>query len=808
MKAGSRGRLAWSLGVLTACVGSGLLRAADALPDPAKLPPPADKKIDYARDIAPIFENTCFRCHGPNRPKSHFRLNTRESALKGGDDGGDILPGDSARSRLSFYVARLVEDKEMPPAGKGDPLTATQVGLLRAWIDQGANYAGTNIASSFQFAVEPALRFTSVSGNVAKFREMFGQREGWGGGLQSFSLTQTEKNGAVIHADGQALFPDQDYRLRLKIDKPELGFIEGGFEQFRTYYDDTGWYSALLTPSSYSLNRDLHLDDGKAWINFGLNQPNRPKIILGYEYDYRTGTKSMLEYGAVTAAATATNNIYPSFQHLNEHTHILKLDFEHEFYSVKVEDNFKVEFYRMNDQTTDSALLFQGQSGPQKNILTTQTEDHFQAGNAFRLSKDVFDWWYLSAGYLYTRLNGDSGINQNAVFTPLTPPSPPLTTLLAGYPLWNADDIVLNQDSHTVNLNSFLGSWHGLSLSTGVEGQWMRQQAFGNIQTFYTPSGTAGSFTNSPVAFGDMDLAMAVEQAVLKYEAIPFTILSAEGRLQQESRRYSQSYAGGIDDFNVNTDEDIDIKEVRAGLSTSPWQCVSFGFDLMRRETVNHYNNVGLSSLGAYPGYILAHDFTTDEAAAKLVLRPARWLKATFSYRVDSTDYQMQGADLTLIGGSGISSTAPFQNASYNSHIYDASVLLTPWQRVTLSGSFGYFDTRIRTVDSGLDSVTAYSGGTYVAQTQASFAVNDSNDLRVGYNYSQSDFGQNNSPAGLPLGLDYTLHGIKAGWVHKMKGNKSVALEYTFYRYREPTLGTVNDFDAHSVFVSYTMRWP
>ena len=86
----------------------------------------------------------CFRCHGPEKPKSDFCLAFRNQALQGGDENtNDIVPGDSARSYLIYYVARQVADMEMPPEGRGDPLTPQQVALLRAWIDQGAAW-GTN----------------------------------------------------------------------------------------------------------------------------------------------------------------------------------------------------------------------------------------------------------------------------------------------------------------------------------------------------------------------------------------------------------------------------------------------------------------------------------------------------------------------------------------------------------------------------------------------------------------------------------------------------------------------------------------
>ncbi|NGO40430.1 hypothetical protein G4L39_13665 [Limisphaera ngatamarikiensis] len=124
--------------VLTA-PGPGTLGAAEEI-DVTKLPPPADRKeVTYEKDIRPIFEKHCFKCHGEEKPKAGLRLDSREAALKGSREGKVIRVGESARSPLVHSVARLGdEDHWMPPPGKGEPLTPEQIGLIRAWIDQGA----------------------------------------------------------------------------------------------------------------------------------------------------------------------------------------------------------------------------------------------------------------------------------------------------------------------------------------------------------------------------------------------------------------------------------------------------------------------------------------------------------------------------------------------------------------------------------------------------------------------------------------------------------------------------------------------
>ena len=108
-----------------------------------KLPPAAKSKLCYKKDITPLLEKSCLNCHGPKkRPKGKFRIDTRELALKGGSEGVAIIPGKSDKSPLTYYITYLVVDYEMPPEGKKDypKLNKDQIGLVRAWIDQGAKY--------------------------------------------------------------------------------------------------------------------------------------------------------------------------------------------------------------------------------------------------------------------------------------------------------------------------------------------------------------------------------------------------------------------------------------------------------------------------------------------------------------------------------------------------------------------------------------------------------------------------------------------------------------------------------------------
>lgn len=157
--------------------------------DVSKLPPAASTAdLSFSKDIQPLLKASCVRCHGEEHPKAGLRLDNLEGALKGAKEGKVIIPGDSKTSWLVIAAAQIDDETAMPPkrrpgrpggGGRGPegpggpggpppggfggpggpdgpppggpggpggrrfgppppPLTKEQVGMLRAWIDQGA----------------------------------------------------------------------------------------------------------------------------------------------------------------------------------------------------------------------------------------------------------------------------------------------------------------------------------------------------------------------------------------------------------------------------------------------------------------------------------------------------------------------------------------------------------------------------------------------------------------------------------------------------------------------------------------------
>lgn len=107
----------------------------------ADLPASSTKTgVTFATDIKPIFDASCIKCHTTGKkPKGGLALDTLDATLKGGKDGKVVTVGDSAKSDLVLAVAHVGDPDDFMPKGHGaKPLTTDQVGLIRAWIDQGA----------------------------------------------------------------------------------------------------------------------------------------------------------------------------------------------------------------------------------------------------------------------------------------------------------------------------------------------------------------------------------------------------------------------------------------------------------------------------------------------------------------------------------------------------------------------------------------------------------------------------------------------------------------------------------------------
>ena len=782
-----------------------------------QLPPSANVKIDFDREIQPILAMSCIRCHGPQKPKSHFRLDNREAALKGGDENtNDIVPGDSSKSLLINYVARQVPDMEMPPVGKGDPLTPQQTSLFRAWIDQGAEWSTTNQLPQPALTVAPMLRWIDVQGNQSKFRELEGVNPGFSGGAEEFSFTQQTSPDGKVSVTGHVIVPNQDIDVKLAMDKTDRGFIHAGFDEWRTYYNDVGGYNPVVTPPDFSLNQDLYVNNGDAWIDFGLTLPHQPQVVLGYEYQFQNGNKSMLDWGSVPVNNPNTSaffkDIYPASQAVDEHTHIVKFDVTDEFDDWHLANNARLEFYSADNLSMESQNNFSVGTTPDTFINTQDKYQSTQGMDTLILEKQIRDWWFLSGGFYYSKLEASDFFNQ--------------TTISLGTPIsqLSSQEITLDEQSEIFSIASSFTPLANLTLSLGTQNEWTTENGFGNSIPDLDLGLPDSPAANVP-AGSNSDLFKASQNASLRYTKIPFTILFADGRFDQES--VSQLQQQDPDDPAQITETQIDATNYRynfqTGFNTSPWRWLALNAQYQYQSSDTDYNYPidvvnGISGAGnGYPGFILDRKIKTDGFETKLDLRPANWIKTTLSYKIAGTDYSsvtdpaFRNNDPTQI----VSPGGPIMDGTFNTQTYGLSVTLTPIQRLFLYNAFTYTHSRTVTAsqdnpDPGLNnlsSIVPYSGDIYTLITTATYALNPKTSLQASYIFSYANYGQNNALEGLPLGINFTRDEVLVGLTRQLTTRLSCALHYQFSQYDEPSSGSANNFTAQGIFATLVYKW-
>lgn len=102
------------------------------------------KRVDFEKQILPIFQANCFDCHDENTQESKFRLDRKSSLIRGGESGEPaIISGQGGKSHLIKLVRGEEAGHLMPPDEK-DRLSDAQIRLLEMWIDQGAPWPGPN----------------------------------------------------------------------------------------------------------------------------------------------------------------------------------------------------------------------------------------------------------------------------------------------------------------------------------------------------------------------------------------------------------------------------------------------------------------------------------------------------------------------------------------------------------------------------------------------------------------------------------------------------------------------------------------
>lgn len=771
---------------LTASASGVLLVVA---PLTTRTAPVAAPRIDFDRDIRPILAQACLRCHGGPKPRSHFRLDAPAAALAGGDDNtNDIVPGSSRRSLLIAYVSRQVKDMEMPPLDSGPPLTAGQISQLRAWIDQGPVWGRTNPPPAAEGTFTPVLRQTAVQGSQGKYRELQGMPAGPGGGVQEFSAEKSLDTDTRTWLTGHALEPDQNLGLEWGVDRTDTGYIHAGFDQWRRYYATDGGFDPAAPVVVQDLNRDLHVDNGRAWVEFGLDQPRRPAWVLGYEFQYRMGNESTLDWGYANG-----KNLYPATQSVDEKTHTFKLDMNQEGANWQVSDSARVSFYTEKNTGNESSLLSAG-GAPGQFVQTSDSYRQVQGMNTLMLERQIRDWWVIHGGFYYARLAGSDLFQQTTAI-----PAFGFQAVLASQP------VTLSRQSEIFSVANLFTPAAGWTLSLDSQNEWTTETGFGEA----IPDLELGGVV--PAA-SSLDELKTAQSATIQYAGIPFTRLFADARTSEDDYQIGQ--AEDLTELQRQTAASAFRYEVKAGWTTSPWVWLDWTTQYDRRQSVTDYQQLtdvwqGLAGpLNGYPAFILNRGITTDGVETRLVWHPRPWLQTTLSYQYSLAEYTSQtdpAADAAL--AQLVSAGGFVADGFAQSQTLGLRAVVTPRRGFYLASALTYTRALTETASHGDPSVAPYAGNVLTLTGSATWALNAQTSCQLAWQLSRADYGANNGVAGIPAGLNYSRQDLILGLSRKLGKNWTGSLRYEFAQYLDPGGGNVFNYTANSIVASLGFRW-
>ena len=151
----------------------------------------------YTQHIHPIFDANCVSCHGESKVQGGLRLDSYAELMKGGKDGSVIVAGKSAESVLLQRVTLPTDDKLFMPAEGHPPLSAEQIGWIRAWVEQGASPAAASMPG-ITFAEVPKDPPIVPVGDYSSLMDEIHRMQS-GQGAKLITVSSKPSDGLVLH---------------------------------------------------------------------------------------------------------------------------------------------------------------------------------------------------------------------------------------------------------------------------------------------------------------------------------------------------------------------------------------------------------------------------------------------------------------------------------------------------------------------------------------------------------------------------------------------------------------------------------
>jgi mono/diheme cytochrome c family protein len=217
----------------------------------------AVEKVDFRREILPIFEGACVDCHGAKKANGGLRLDLPGRVMEGGISGKAVIAGKPAESYLLARLRGEGDEDRMPL--KGPALAKKEIEVIERWIAEGAKVPADR-PTTFVPAPGGVKRLTLAQYRNS-IRDLLGAKVVVPGDLEPDTLVSgsaavgaarivisrqaTEKFAHAAFRMARAAVADEGWRRQYLTCDPDQRFDAGCAGEFLEHFGRRAWRRPL-----------------------------------------------------------------------------------------------------------------------------------------------------------------------------------------------------------------------------------------------------------------------------------------------------------------------------------------------------------------------------------------------------------------------------------------------------------------------------------------------------------------------------------------------------------------------------------
>ena len=648
--------------------------------------------------------------------------------------------------------------------------------------------------------IELSIGGLITSGDTALFEQQHHMSGDVFGGIHDLHYEQTVGKNGQFSIDGHAIVDTGDYDLTLSLSKPDLGYIKGGYNQFRSYYDGNGGFFPINGAFFPPPIPEMYVTRGEAWFEMGLQLPDWPEIIIRYSHEFRQGQKDSTMWGDTNMTGLTTDQttrkITPAYRDIDEARDIVSLEISKTFGNTDIGLGMRYEHDNNND-----ALNLQRNPGEETQRFITQKEsNNFDLFSGHATTETRFsDSLWLTTAYSYTTLSSD--LSGSRIYGPFY-----YSSFNDPIELGSRDEGFLNlagvsnAQQWVVNLNLMWLPAKDLTILTALRYTYEDKQS----SSVFLET-TTRTDPQIPIAASSFEhFNTFAETFELRYAGVTNWLFYARGDWEEQSGDINES-EGEIGAPAISGVKNLDLFRQKYTVGFTWYPMVRLNLAGQYFYKTFRYDN----SSNADGQNLEFQEWSTNDFNIRLTWRPqippslgTIALVTRYDYTTSEVTGQWNIPDGILLNSE--------HTAWISNQVITESVTWNPLARLYLQGDFAYVLNQTKTPASNIiivpgagPTVLNFQNDYWTLGASIGYLLNDKTEFRVGYTYYRAADYVNNSLAGLPYGADQTENTVTASMSRQLTKNIRLNLQYGYFNYTDGLSGGHNDYQAHSIFSSF-----